>query len=141
MIYLLIKRYFLFEQYYSIYMSLYLIFQMWKVKYCNSINSNPIQLIFVSLDTYSSSKNCLNVLYFFTVYYITLKNKIDKIIKILCNILLHIIYNMSTWLCNYVKIWLQTSHHNSANHWDSFELLYQFFSFQKISSKVLFKIL
>ena len=69
---------------------------------------------------YSSSKNCLNVLYFFTVCYITLENKIDKILKILCNILLHIIYNISTWLCNYANIWLQSSHYNSANHWDSF---------------------
>ena len=65
---------------------------------------------------YSSSKNCLNVLYFFTICYITLENKIDKILKILCNILLHIIYNISTELCNYAKIWLQTSHHNSVKH-------------------------
>ena len=48
------------------------------------------------LKKYSSSKNCLDVLYFFTVCYITLENKIDKIMKILCNILLHTIYNIST---------------------------------------------
>ena len=84
--------------------------------------------------TYSSSKNCLNVLYFFTVCYITLENKIDKILKILCNILLHIIYNISTLLCNYVKIWLQTSHHNSAKHWESFLSCYYQNTKQDIST-------